>query len=72
MLAEAIVDQRVEAVDRARDHVATAPAVAAIGAAELDELLAPERHAAVPAGAGLDVDLGFVEEFHALYIGQAA
>ena len=64
VLLVAVVDQRVEAVDRLRDHVAALAAVAAVRAAELDELLAPERDAAVPAVAGADVDLGLVEEFH--------
>ena len=35
---------------------------------EFDELLAPERYAAVPARTGRDVDLGFVEEFHGVRI----
>ena len=64
VLLVAVVDQGVEAVDRLRDHVAALAAVAAVRAAELDELLAPERHAAVPAVAGADIDLGLVEEFH--------
>src|SRR5262249_6765668 len=64
VLLVAVVDQRVESVHRGDDHVAAAPAVAAVRAAELDELLAPERDAAVPAVAGADIDLGFVEEFH--------
>ena len=64
VLLVAVVDQRVEAVDRLDDHVAAAPAVAAVRAAELDELLAPERHAAVAAVAGADIDLGLVEELH--------
>ena len=64
MLLVAVVDQGVEAFDRLRDHVAALAAVAAVRAAELDVLLAPERHAAVPAVAGADIDLGFVEEFH--------
>ena len=66
MLLVAVVDQRVEAVDRLDDDVAAAAAVAAAGAAELDELLAPERDAAVAAVAGANIDLGFVEEFHGL------
>ena len=66
MLLVAVVDQRVEAIDRLDDHVAAMPAVAAARAAELDELLAAERHAAVAAVAGADIDLGFVEEFHGL------
>src|SRR6516165_3594606 len=44
--------------------VAVLAAVAAVRAAELDEFLAPERHAAVPAVAGADIHLGFIEEFH--------
>ena len=64
VLLVAVVDQRVEAVDRLDDDVAAAAAVAAVRAAELDELLAPERDAAGAAVAGADVDLGLVEEFH--------
>ena len=64
VLAVAVVDQRVEVGDALHPHVAALAAVAAVGAAELDELLAPERDAAGPAGAGGDVDLGLVEEFH--------
>ena len=64
MLLVAVVDQRVQPIDGFHDHVAAFAAIAAAGAAEFDELLAPERHAAVAAGAGLDIDLGFVEEFH--------
>src|SRR5579883_64121 len=68
MLLVAIVDQGVEAVYRQRDHVTALAAVAAIGSAKLDELFAPERHTAVPAVAGANVNLGFVEEFHGRYI----
>ena len=68
VLLVAVVDQRVEPVDRLDHDVAAFAAVAAARPAELDELLAPERHAAVTARAGLDVDLGFVEEFHACLI----
>ena len=64
MLLVAVVDQRVEVVGRLDDDVAAAPAVAAVGAAELDELLAPEADAAGAAVAALQVDLGLVEEFH--------
>jgi hypothetical protein len=39
-------------------------AVAAIRAAELDELLAPEGDDAVAAVAGTAIDLGLVEELH--------
>ena len=64
VLLIAVVDERVEPVDRLHDHVAAAAAIAAVRPAELDELLAPERHAAVPAVAGADIDLGLIEEFH--------
>ena len=64
MLLIAVVDQRVEAVDAFGHDVAAAPAVAAVGSAELDEFLAAERHAAGAAVAGADIDLGLIEEFH--------
>ena len=64
MLAEAIVDQRVEVGDARNPHVAALAAVAAVGPAELDEFLAPEGDAAVAAVAGAHIDLGLVEELH--------
>ena len=64
MLLIAVIDERVEAVDGERDDVAAVAAVAAVRPAVFDELLAPERNAAVAAVAGADIDLGFVEEFH--------
>src|SRR5262249_50300331 len=64
VLLVAVIDQRVETVHRLDDHVAALAAVAAVGPAELDELLAPERQRARPAIAGADIDLGFVEKFH--------
>ena len=64
MLLVAVVDEGVEPIDRLHDHVTASAAVAAVGPAELDELLAPERHAAVAAVAGADMNLGLVEEFH--------
>ena len=70
MLLVAVVDQRVEAFDRLGDDIAAVAAVAAARPAELDVLLAPERHAAVPAVAGADIDLGFVEEFHGCNMGS--
>ncbi len=68
VLLIAVVDQRIEAVDRLHHHVTAVAAVAAVRAAELDEFLAPERDAAVPARAGRDIDLGFIEEFHGLRV----
>src|SRR5262245_61637470 len=64
MLLVAVIDQRIEAIDGFDHHVAASPAIAAVRAAEFDEFLAPERHAAVAASAGRYVDLGFIEEFH--------
>src|SRR6266536_4378798 len=64
MLLVAVVDECVEPVDRLHNHVAALAAVAAVRPAELDEFLAPERHAAVPAVARADIHLGFIEEFH--------
>src|SRR5262245_25928575 len=63
-----IVDQGVEAVDGLNHDVAAFTAVAAVRAPELNKFLAPKRNAAVPAGTGRDVDLGFIEEFHSLRV----
>src|SRR6202171_6043756 len=52
VLLIAIVDQRVQAIDRLDDDVAAAAAIAAARSAEFDILLAAERHAAAAAGAG--------------------
>src|SRR5207244_9994927 len=62
VLLVAVVDQRVQAIDHFDDDIAAAPAIAAGGTTELDELLAAERHAAVTAVAGADIDLCFVKE----------
>ena len=67
VLLVAIVDQGVEAIDRFGNDVAALAAIAAVRAAEFDELLASERYAAVAAVAGADIDLGFIEELHATY-----
>ena len=64
MLGVAEVDQGVEAVDRLEDDVAALAAVAAVGPAIFDDILAPEADRAGPAGAGADEDLGLVEEVH--------
>ena len=64
MLGVAEVDQRIKVMFRDEDDVAAFAAVAAVRAAELDELLPPERDHAVAAVAGAQVDLGLVEEFH--------
>ena len=64
MLLVAIVDQRVEPIDAFDDHIAAAPAVAPIGTAEFDELLAAERHGSAAPVAGAHIDLGLVEKLH--------
>jgi hypothetical protein len=64
VLLVAEVDQGVEAVHRLDHDVAALAAVAAVGAAELHELLAAERDAAVAARAGAEMDAGEVEELH--------
>ena len=64
MLGVAEIDQRIEVVFGDEDDVAALAAVAAVRAAELDELLPPERDHAVAAVAGAQVDLGLVEKFH--------
>ena len=70
VLLEAVVDQRVQVLDRFGPHVAAAAAIAAVGAAELDELLAPERDAAVPAAAGLGIDLRCIEKLHDAHLSR--
>ena len=70
VLLIAIVDQRVQSIDHFEDDIAAAAAIAAGGSAELDILLAAERHAAVPAVAGANIDLCFVKEFHGLQVRQ--
>ena len=64
MLLVAEVDQRVEAVGAFDHDVAAAAAVAPVRAAELDELLAPERDAAGAALAGADIDASLIKELH--------
>ncbi len=71
VLLVAVVDQGVQPVRRLDPDVSTASAIAAVGATELDELLAPERHGAAAPVAGANVDLGLVEEFHRGLIVQA-
>ena len=50
---------------RLDDDIAAAAAIAAGRTAEFDEFFAAERHAAVAAITGADIDLCFVKEFHA-------
>src|SRR5260370_32828949 len=64
VLLIAVVDQRVQSIDRFDDDVAAAAAIAAARSTELDILLAAERHAAVAAVAGADIDFCFIKKFH--------
>src|SRR5690606_40000778 len=52
-------------------HVAAAPAIAAIGAAEFEEFLAQEAHRAGPAIARADIDFRLVEKFHVVSLAAA-
>src|SRR3546814_6962471 len=70
-LLVAEVDQGVEVLRRLQPHAAAVAAIAAIGPAERDELLAPETDAAVAAVSGSDGDFGFVDQFHGAEIGRA-
>src|SRR5689334_12961217 len=64
MLRVAEVDQGIQVVHGLEHDVAAFAPVAAIGAAELDVFLAPERDHTIAAVAGAEVDLGLVEELH--------
>src|SRR5690606_9937119 len=68
VLLEAEIDQRVEAVDGLHPHVAAAPAVAAVRAAEFHEFFAAERDSPCPAVAGAEIDFCFVQELHWLAV----
>src|SRR3546814_8211709 len=58
-LLVAEVEQGVEVLRRLQPHAAAVAAIAAIGPAERDELLAPETHAAVAAVSGSAGDFRF-------------
>src|SRR5690606_10180054 len=58
------VRERVDSLASDQQHVAAVAAVAAIGSAARAELLPPEADAAITAAAGLNVDIGFVDELH--------
>src|SRR3546814_12970549 len=64
MLLVAVVDQGVQPVDAFDPDVAALAAVAAVGAAVFDELLAAEAHGTGAAMAAFDIDLGLIEELH--------
>ncbi len=60
----AVIDQRIDVAVGQRIDAAAAPAVAAVGPAARNVLLAAERDRAVAAVAGDHLDQRFVEEFH--------
>src|SRR5262245_35323077 len=64
MLLIAIIDQGIEPVDGFNDDVTAVAAIAAVRPSELNELLAPARDTAVPAGARRNIHFGFVKKFH--------
>ena len=68
MLRVAEVDERVQVGHRLEDDVAALAAIAAVRAAELDELLAAECDHAIAAIAGAQMDLGLVEKLHRLHV----
>ena len=64
MLLVAVIEQRVQ-IGHAFEHdVAAFAAVAAVRAAELDELLPPETDAAIAAVARAHKNLGLIEKLH--------
>ena len=63
---DAKVRERVHPLDRLQVDAAAESAVAAVGSSEGHELLAPETHAAAAAVAGLNLELGFVDELHGM------
>src|SRR5207342_3436524 len=64
LLLVAEVDQRVEVLVGDQPDAAAIATVAAIGAAERNELLTAEANATVAAVTCDDLDFGFVDEFH--------
>jgi hypothetical protein len=66
VLLVAVVDERVQPLHRLGIDMPAASAVATVGPAELDELLAPEADRASAASARAHVDFRLVEEFHDL------
>ena len=61
---EAIIDQRVDVAVRQRVDASAATAITAVGAAARHELLTAKAGDTIAALAGVDLDHGFVDEFH--------
>src|SRR4051812_23290664 len=66
MLLEAVIDQGVEILHRFGNHIAAAPAVAAIRSAIFDELFTAEGDAAIAARSTGGIHLRNVEKTHLL------
>src|SRR5581483_8504792 len=66
MLLEAVVDQGVEIVHGFRPNIAALAAIPAPGTAIFDELLAPERDAAIAASASGSKDPAATEKSHGI------
>ena len=64
MLLVAVVDQRIESADYLDPDVAALAAIAAIGAAKLDELLAAKGYRSRATVTGADMHLCLVQKFH--------
>jgi hypothetical protein len=66
VLLVTVIDQGVEAGHDLHPDIAATAAIAAVGAAEFNEFLAPERDSAGAAVARSYMDLCLVEKFHCL------
>ena len=58
------VDQGVESLVGHQPDITALAAVAAVRTTQGNELLAPEADRAIASGTGVDIDFGFVDEFH--------
>src|SRR5205814_3386710 len=65
---EPVVDERVDVAVGARPDAAALAAVAAVRPAARYRALAAKRSRAVTAFAGVDLDPGFIDEFHLIKI----
>jgi hypothetical protein len=65
---ETITQQRVIVLRRFQNHAAARTAVSARRPAMRNEFLAPKGHAAVPAGACFDVNLGFIDKHDSIIL----
>jgi hypothetical protein len=64
MLPVAVIDQCIEIVRGRKDDVAALAAIAAVGAAELDEFFTAKTGGTASAVAAFQIDLALIEELH--------